>query len=92
MRGMWYGQQGGVKRWLGLGFGMGLGFELAREGLPLVAFVVFLGLLTSPRLTLALLVLPFVGWTLWRTRGLWHESQEARERREARERWGGGRK
>ena len=89
----WLGQTGGgAKRYFGLGFGTGAGFELARELVPLLGFALFLALLLKPVLTLTLAGILILVYVLWRTRHLWHESKEARERREARERWNGGRK
>lgn len=84
--------QGGssVKRWLGLGFGIGLGFELARDLLPIVAFILFLGLLAKPRLTLAIIGGIVALFVIWQTRHLWRTSAEERAKREARKRWSGG--
>ncbi len=85
--------QGGssLKRWLGLGFGMGVGFELAREGLPVVAFLLLLGLLTHPRLTLALLGGIVVASVAWSQRKRFQVDPLERAKREARARWSGGR-
>src|SRR2546425_7713501 len=44
-----------LKRWTGLGFGLSLGMGLGRELLTIVFFVVFLGFLTHPVRTGALL-------------------------------------
>ena len=92
MRTHWLNQGGGAKRYFGLGFGMGAGFELARELVPLLGFALFLALLLKPLLTLVGLGVLLAAFVTWKTRHLWHESRDARERREARERWNGGRK
>ena len=80
-----------LKRWTGLGFGLSLGMGLGRELLTIVFFVVFLGLLTHPVRTGALL---FAGVLLCLTptlKKLLRANAEERSKQAARERWSGAR-
>ena len=80
-----------LKRWTGLGFGLSLGMGLGRELLTIVFFVVFLGFLTHPVRTGALLFAGVLVCFIPALKKLLRANAEERAKQAARERWSGAR-
>src|SRR2546428_8220942 len=80
-----------LKRWTGLGFGLSLGMGLGRELLTIVFFVVFLGFLTHPVRTVALLFAGILLCSIPTLKKLLRDNAAGRSKQAARERWNGAR-
>src|SRR2546428_14082318 len=78
-----------LKRWTGLGFGLSLGMGLGRDLVSVAFFLVFLGLLTRPMRTIALLFAGILVCCVPTLKKLLRANAAERSKQAARERWSG---
>ena len=78
-----------LKRWTGLGFGLSLGMGLGRDLVSVAFFLVFLGFLTHPVRTVALLFAGILLCSIPTLKKLLRGNAVERSKQAARKRWGG---